>query len=226
MIICHSLYKTTAGAVWKVKELASTTGRLTSRHSAVQSTFSHLEAFPRRPPHSAQRGRWRRTCWWSALWSSTARPWPGQTLGTGESLPPCPDWPAPSCSFLPGTDPTAALENHTDNLKTRFISRTCSLFRILQIGSRIQSMQKWRTAKTAKHSLKKSHNSFQFCTITYTVVNWQFSSLEQAKCTEGQKRIKIDGFVKQAERLTGREKNVKYDKTKLKTKKKIRWTST
>lgn len=71
---------------------------------------SHLVAFPRRWARSARRGRWHRTCWWSALWSSTACPWPGQTQGTSESSPPCPDWPAPSCSSLPGTDPSAGLE--------------------------------------------------------------------------------------------------------------------
>lgn len=46
--------------------------------------------------------------------------------------------------------------------KALFISRTCPLFIVLQIWSRIQSAQEWRTAKTAKYSLNRPiiHSNF------------------------------------------------------------------
>lgn len=74
------------------------------RQRSKTTTRSHLWVLPKRRAHWARRGHWHRTCWRSALESSSASPWPGRTLGTVESSPACPDWPAPSCSSLPGTD--------------------------------------------------------------------------------------------------------------------------
>lgn len=89
--------------------------------AASTKISSYLVVLRGRRARSVQRGRWRRTCWRSALWSSTASPSPGQTRGTSESSPPCPGWPGPSFSALPRTDQGAALIN------TKHISMVSSI---------------------------------------------------------------------------------------------------
>lgn len=85
---------------WPLLQVQYSVKRVQAHHT---HTFAHLAVFPRIAACWAARGHWHRTCLWSALGSSTACPWPGQIQGTWESLPPYPDWPAPSCSSLPGT---------------------------------------------------------------------------------------------------------------------------
>lgn len=158
----HTVKLCTSGAAPQIW-LTFTAGRVINGQQ-----LSHLVGLPRRRVRLAQRGHWLRTCWPSALWSSTACPRAGRTLGTWESLPPCPNWPVPSCSSLPGTDTSRELEKHKIIskalcLKDIFIIQYSSDMLEDSISTRVKDCQDYQPF------FKTSHNSVQLCTITITL---------------------------------------------------------
>lgn len=164
-----------------------------------QNIFSHLVAFPRRWVRLALRGRWHHTYWQSALWRSTACPWPGQTLETWESLPPCPDWPVPSWSSLPGTDTSTTLEKHKDNFKSPICLKDMFIIQdpSNMLEESIENARKWRTAKIPKRSLKSPINYASFVPSLTLQLNDDCLVFRANHLTrgQGQRRIKIVRLV-------------------------------
>lgn len=119
------------------------------RQRSKTATRSHLWVLPKRRAHWARRGHSHRTCWRSALESSSASPWPGRTLGTVESSPACPDWPAPSCSSLPVTDSGTAeiisKRRHPTALKGIFIIQHLLNMHSFSICTRVRDCRACQT---------------------------------------------------------------------------------